>query len=321
MAEGASYLRISFAGMVTMSFVQMTSSIMQASGDTVNPMIMAVIYRVLHIALCPFLVFGLWIFPRMGVNGAALTAIISQTVGMSIGFWFLVSGRSRLKLNFRGFHFDRPLTWRMVRVGLPAAITSAQMSLANLVMIIFISPFGTLAVAGHTIQQRIEMVLLMPGFGLGQASGVLAGQNLGARRPQRAEKSGWMASFLVAGFLMVVSAGLWFAAPWVVRIFNSEAGVVEIATSFIHIAIAGYLFLGFAAVLSECLNGVGDTVIPMTAMLVSMYGLQVPLAIFLPRWTGLGVLAVRWAMVAAMATRAVTYIIYFKAGRWKRREV
>lgn len=166
-AEGAPYLRINFIGMATMSFVQMTTSIMQASGDTVNPMSMAVIYRALHIALCPFLVFGLWIFPRMGVNGAAFTAIISQTVGMSAGFWFLVSGRSRLKLNFRGFRFDRVLTWRMVRVGLPAALTSAQMSIANLVMIIFMSPFGTLAVAGHTIQQRIEMALLMPGFSLG----------------------------------------------------------------------------------------------------------------------------------------------------------
>jgi putative MATE family efflux protein len=320
-AEGAPYLRISFIGMVTMSFVQMTSSIMQASGDTVNPMVMAVIYRTFHIAVCPFLVFGLWIFPKLGVNGAALTAVMSQALGLTIGLWFLVSGRSRLKLNFRGFRFDRELTWRIVRIGLPAAITGAERSLVNLVMMLFISPFGTFAVAAHTIQQRVEMILIMPGFGFGQASGVLAGQNLGAHRPERAEKSGWMGSFLVAAFMIISSTGLWFSAPWVVRIFNSETGVVEMASSFIRIATAGYLFIGFAAVLSECLNGVGDTIVPMTASLITMYGVQVPLAIFLPRWTGLGVLGVRWAMVAALALRTTAYIIYFKAGRWKRKVV
>jgi Na+-driven multidrug efflux pump len=85
----------------------------------------------------------------------------------------------------------------------------------------------------------------------------------------------------------------------------------------LRIAAAGNLFMAFAAVLADCLNGVGDTMIPMVASLVTMWLIQIPLAYFLPRWTEIGVYGVRWAMVAALAGRAFTYIIYFRAGKWK----
>ena len=87
------------------------------------------------------------------------------------------------------------------------------------------------------------------------------------------------------------------------------------------IAAVGFLFMGFAANLAECLNGVGDTMVPMVAGLATMWLLQVPLAYFLPKWTDLGVYGVRWAMVISLAGRAFTYIIYFKVGRWKRKKV
>jgi putative MATE family efflux protein len=76
--QGAPYLRIQFVGMVTMSFRRMTEATMQASGDSIKPMLIAIFYRMFHIVLCPFLVFGWWIFPRLGVSGAALTNVFSQ---------------------------------------------------------------------------------------------------------------------------------------------------------------------------------------------------------------------------------------------------
>jgi putative MATE family efflux protein len=71
--ESANYLRIQFIGMTAMSFRMMAESIMQASGDALTPMKIAVAFRLLHVVLSPLLIFGLWIFPKMGVNGAALT--------------------------------------------------------------------------------------------------------------------------------------------------------------------------------------------------------------------------------------------------------
>jgi putative MATE family efflux protein len=319
--QGAAYLRIQFLGMVAMVFVMMSSSTMQASGDTMTPMKISLVYRVIHVVICPFLVFGWWIFPRMGVSGAALTTVISQSLGGVIGLWILFSGRTRVRLNFRGFRFDSNIVWRIVKIGLPASINSMERSVVGLVMMWFIAPFGTLAVAAHTIMTRIEMVVLMPGIGFGQAAGVLAGQNMGANQPEAAEKSGWLGAGLVEAFMVVSAGAIFLWSPNIVHLFNSEAGVVEIGSTFMMIAAVGYFFMGFAAVLSESLNGVGDTVTPMAAGLITMWGIQVPLAYFLPRWTDLGVYGIRWAMVISLAMRALTYIIYFKAGRWKRKRI
>jgi putative MATE family efflux protein len=316
--QGTPYLRIQFIGMVAMGLVMMGSSTMQASGDTINPMKISVIYRILHVVLCPFLVFGWWIFPKMGVSGAAMTSVVSQTLGGAIGLWFLFSGRTRLRLTFKGFRFDTKLLWRIVKIGIPASINGMERSVVSLVMMWFIKPYGTLAIAAHTIMTRVEMVVLMPGMGFGQASGVLAGQNMGANHPERAEKSGWLGVAMFEVFMVLSAVVIFLWAPGIVRIFNSEAGVVEIGSAFMKIAAVGYFFMGFAAVLADCLNGVGDTVIPMATSLITMWAVQVPLAYFLPNWTGLGVIAVRWAMAAALAMRAITYAIYFRAGRWKR---
>lgn len=335
--EGAAYLRIQFIGMVAMGLVMMTTSTMQATGDTINPMRISIFYRIIHIVLCPFVIFGAafaptvfpnignfsgwWPFPSMGVSGAALTGVVSQTLGGVIGLWYLFSGHTRLRLSLRNFHFDTSLIWRLVKIGLPAAVNGMERSVVGLVMMTFITPFGTPAVAAHTIMSRVEMFVMMPGMGFGMAAGVLAGQNMGANQPARAEKGGWLGVGLTEGVMLICSAAMAIWAPQLVRIFNSEPEVVEIGTTFLRIAAAGFIFMGFAAVLADCLNGVGDTMIPMIAGLVSMWLIQLPLAYFLPKWTELGVFGVRWAMVAALGARAITYVIYFKAGRWKHKKI
>jgi putative MATE family efflux protein len=308
-----------------MGLVMMTSSTMQATGDTMNPMRISIVYRILHVALCPFLVFGWWIFPKMGVSGAAMTGVISQTLGGAIGLWYLFSGRTRLRLSFKGFRFNTGLIWRLIKIGLPAAVNGMERSVVGLVMMTFITPFGTPAIAAHTIMTRVEMLVMMPGMGFGQSAGVLAGQNMGANQPARAEKSGWLGVALTEGTMLVCSAAMAIWAPQLVQLFNSEPKIVEIGSTFLRIAAVGFIFMGFAAVLADCLNGVGDTMIPMIAGLASMWAIQVPLAYFLPKWNlfgiELGVFGVRWAMVAALSARAISYVIYFRAGRWKRLKI
>jgi len=320
-SEGASYMRVQFIGMAAISFLLVAEGIMMASGDAVTPMRIVILTEIFHVILCPFFVFGWWIFPRMGVSGAALTSVFSLSLGTIISFWILFTGRTRIKLTMKNFRIDGGVIWRMIKIGIPASINGMQRSFVNVVMMYFIVPFGTLAVAAHTVGQRVEMVILMVSFGFGQAAGVLAGQNLGAKQPERAEKTGWLASGLVTGLMMISAIISLIWAENIVRIFNAEPGLVEIASTFLRIAAVGYLVLGVAAVLTDCLNGVGDTMVPMLASLITMWSTQVPMAYFLPKYTGIGVYGVRWAMVTALAMRAITYIIYFKLGRWKRKEV
>lgn len=320
-AEGAAYLRINFIGVVTMCFRAMTEATMQASGDSVRPMWVAVFFRLFHLALCPFLVFGWWLFPRMGVTGAAMTNVFSQGIGATLGLWFLFSGRTRLQLTLRNFRIDPGIIWRLVKLALPASIGSMERTLGNLILMWFMTPFGTIAVAGHTLNQRMEMFLVVPGMGFGQAAGVLAGQNLGAKQPERAERTGWLAAGLLSGVMLIISLAILLWAENIVRIFSTEPELVELASTFIRIAIAGYIVMGLTAALRQCINGAGDTLVPMVVMLLNMWLVQVPLAFFLPRFTSLGVYGVRWAIVAGMASEAIVYTIYFRLGRWKHKVV
>jgi len=320
-AEGAAYMRILFVGMIAMSLRMMAEGIMQASGDTLSPMKITIGYRIFHIALCPFLVFGLWIFPQLGVRGAAITNVVSQSIGTIICLWVLFSGRTRIKLNMKNFRIDPNMIWRIFRIGFPALVSGIQRTFSNFFLMYLVVPFGTIAVAAHTINQRVEMVIMMPAMAFGMASGVLAGQNLGANKPERAEKSAWLAVGMVEVWAVIASIVILFAAENVVRIFNSEPDMVEMAARFLIIAVAGYIVLGFQAGTMNALSGAGDTVPPMIASILTVWLVTLPLAYFLPKYTSLGVYGIRWAMVAGMVVPSVALTIYFKLGRWKRKKV
>jgi Na+-driven multidrug efflux pump len=119
--------------------------------------------------------------------------------------------------------------------------------------------------------------------------------------------------------MVVVALLVWFQAESVVHLFNKENDLVQVASSFLRIQIIDYLMFGLVVVLAYCLNGAGDTMIPMLGILGTMWLIQVPLAYFIPKWTELGVYGVRWAGVIAIVVRAGIYATYFKMGRWKRR--
>jgi putative MATE family efflux protein len=319
--EGVAYMRVVFLGAAAMSFRMMTESVMQASGDAQTPMRIAVFFRLFHIALCPFLIFGWWIFPRFGVSGAALTNVISQSLGLLLGLWILFSGRSRLRLTMRNFRIDLGIIWRIVKIGFPALVSGIQRTLSYFFVMLFMAPFGTLAIAAHTINQRIEMTLFMPGMAFGMASGVLVGQNLGAQQPERAERSAWMAVGLVEALMITCSVAILLAAEYIVRIFNADPELVTIASTFMRIAVAGYVVLGLMTVSMMSLSGAGDTMPTMIISMATVWFVTLPLAYFLPRITDLGMYGVRWGMASGMIFSALAYVSYFRLGRWKRKKV
>jgi putative MATE family efflux protein len=320
-AEGAAYMRIQLVGIVTMGAVTAGQSIMNASGDTRTPMKISVSFRLLHMALAPCLILGLWEFPKLGVQGAALSNVVSQAVGGGLAMWVLFSGRTRLRVTLKRFRFDRDIIWRTVKIGFPASITQVERTFSELVLVRFIVPFGTFAVAAHSVAQRIDMFMQMFCGSIGSSSGVLAGQALGAKQPQRASRTGWLAAGLATGFTVLCAVAIWFWAEHLIGIFSSEGQLVDIASTFLRIQITGYVFWGMVVALSMCLNGVGDTVVPMITNLATMWGFSLTLAYILSQHTSLGVYGIRWAMVVGIVLRAVIYGVYFKAGRWQRKQV
>jgi len=224
-------------------------------------------------------------------------------------------------LTMKNFRFDWKMIWRITKIGIPASLMGTERASANLLLMWFIVPFGTAAVAAHSLLERIDNFIRMPAMGMGNAAGVLAAQNLGAKQPERAEKTAWLAVTIFTGVMFFISLVVWFWPQYVVGIFNTEPELVEIAVIFLKIQIVHFMVSGVTLVLMSCLNGVGDTWAPTLNTLVTLWGVQMPLAFFLSRYTPLEVAGVRWAMVIAVVVRAAVYVVYFRTGRWKQKEV
>jgi len=316
------YIRILFVAAVFMIVRHTNEAIMEASGDTRTPMKIAALSTLLHVIFCPSLAYGWWFFPRLEISGAAWAGVIAQGVAASLGLWVLLTGRSRLQLNFRNFKLDLNMIWRIFKIGIPASTTTTQRALADLILMRFVVGFGTLAVAAQTLLSRMVGNLIhMPITAWGMGAGVLAGQNMGAGRPNRAQRTAWLGVALCSALTLIVSIIMWFWAEDITRIFTPEAEVIAIAAAFLRIEIVSLLVIGLAIVLSQCLNGVGDTLPVMLVNLVTMWGMVVPLAYFLPQAGNLGVYGVRWAMVAGVVCRSIFYTVYFLSGRWKRKKI
>ncbi len=315
--QGANYLRVWAFAWIPMSLYTMNFSIMQASGDTVSPMRIIILTRGLHVLLAPVLIFGWWIFPRLGVSGAALTSVITLSLAMTLTFMTLTNRRSRLKLTLRRFRVDFSGIKRILAIGTPASIMGAQRSLSNLVLAWFMVPFGSAAVAAHSLIGRVDMILGMVTTGVGIGSGIIIGQYLGANQSEKAGKSGWLAVGLGTSIMLILSSVLFIWAERIVGLLTSAPDLVSLASVFLRIAAVGYLVQSFSGVLQGSISGAGDTMPPMFFSIAMTWLVQVPLTFFLTRSTEFGVYGVRWAMIASVVVGAIVFVIYYGSGRWK----
>jgi putative MATE family efflux protein len=320
-AEAVAYMRIMLIGWVSIEIMVMSLYAIQAAGDTITPMKIEFCLRAVHLALCPFLVLGLWIFPRLGVSGAAISNVVAQVLGMTLVLWVLFRGHTRLRPSLRDLRLNTNIIWRILKISIPALVMSLQRSFGNLILTWLIIPFGTLAVAAHSLASRIELFVLIPGMALSAGAGVLVGQNLGAGHPERAERSTWHALGLVEAFMATCSIAFLLWAESVMSIFTTDPNLVELGSIFLRIATAGYLIMAFIAVLQSCIAGAGDTIPTMIVSIAMIWLVQLPLAYLLPRVTDLGVYGLRWAIVAGTFCGTIAYVTYFRLGRWKTKKV
>jgi putative MATE family efflux protein len=273
--------------------------------------------RVLHIGLSPAFVFGWWIFPEWGLMGAAAANTIAQSVGVVMNFRALFTGSSRLHLTLKGYKPDFPLLWRLVKTGTPASVTAGERALAQLVLIGLVAPYGATTLAAFSLTRRIEMLSHVGAGGIGQSTGTMVGQNLGAGKPDRARKSVYWGIIFV-NISTFVAVALMMAFPrQFLSFFNDDPELLDVAVKWLQIQAIGYLVMSTGLVFQHAYNTAGDTMVPMIVTLISIWGVQQPLAWVLPD-LGLGQYGIAWAVVAAFVVRLAIYIPYFFTNRWAR---
>lgn len=318
--ETGMYMRVQFVGMAAMSYRMMTAAALQASGDVVTPLKATTVARVIHIILTPFLMFGWWWFPDLGLAGAALGNVLAQLVGFGMNMYALSHGRSRLHISLRAYHVDLNLCWRMLRLGAPASVGGVERAAAQLALLRFVTPFGDVATAAFALTRRLEMFGNFGGVGMGQGAGILAGQNLGAGKPERARQALVWAQVYMFGVNSVVGIVLFAFPALFITLFTSEPEVVGLASTWLRIQVIAGVFMVQAMVFQQAYNVVGDTMATMVVTLVAMWGVEIPLAWFLSN-SHFGILGIAYAVVFGMAARWLIFFAYFFPGRWLRVKV
>jgi putative MATE family efflux protein len=317
LAMGAGFTRIMLGGCATIVLLFMINAAFRGAGDAAITLRTLWLSNGINILLGPVLVFGLGPAPRLGVNGAAIATNIGRGIGVLYQVWMLRRGGGRLVIRKEHLTVDSETLRTIFRIARSGVVQSLIGMTSWIGLVRILAVFGSTALAGYTIAMRVVMFMLLPSWGLGNAAATLVGQNLGAGNAARAEQAVWRAALYNCVFLGSIGLLLVPLGPHVVRLFTSDAAVVEQGGRCLRIVAAGFAFYAYAMVVSQAFNGAGDTRTPTWINLGCFWLGELPLALLLSRTFDLGPTGVYAAITLAFSSMAVVSVVLFRRGGWK----
>ncbi|OIO73173.1 MAG: hypothetical protein AUJ85_08880 [Elusimicrobia bacterium CG1_02_37_114] len=318
---GSIYLKILFAGIFTMFLMFIGQSIFQGTGDTLTPMKIGVLSAVLNIILDPIMIFGLFGFPRLEAPGAALATVVSRGVGGIIMLTVLLRGRHSIHINLKKLKFDFDILKRIFLIGFPGSAQMLLRSFSGIVLIKIAALFGTAAIAVYGLGGRLFHLFLLPGFGFGAAASTMVGQNLGAGKPDRANESAWTSSRYYLIYLIVLGTIVFAFSEKIVTVFNNEPEIIRLGAEYFRYIAVGSLFLSIGVVLSNALQGAGDTIYPMIITGVSLYVVQIPVAYLLAGVLGWKETGIWVVLPIGSIVNASMMAYWFMQKKWQEKKV
>jgi MATE family, multidrug efflux pump len=317
----SSFTRVMLGGNVVILLLFLINAIFRGSGDPSIAMRTLWFANAINLLLDPCFIFGLGPFPKLGVLGAAVSTTCGRGIGVLLQFWILSRGKGRVVIRREHIALDPAAMWRLAKIS-ANGVLQAMIGTASWIGIVrLLTSFGSAIVAGYTIGIRIIVFAILPSWGLSNAAATMVGQNLGAKKPDRAERSVYVA----AGYNMIFlgSVGVAFAvfARELIRLFTSDPAVLPVGTECLRIISYGFLFYAVGMVMTQAFNGAGDTWTPTRINFFIFWLFEIPLAWFLSRRTALGPRGVFAAIAIAFSTLAVVSLLVFRRGRWKEKKV
>jgi putative MATE family efflux protein len=319
--QGVGFTSVLLGGSVTIIYLFLLNAAFRGAGDATVALRSLWLANGINIILDPCLIFGLGPFPEMGVTGAAVATTIGRGTGIVYQLWYLMDGRGRIEFHFRYLKFDLSLTLRMVRISM-GGISQLLISTASWIGVMrIVSIYGSNAIAAYTIALRMMEFIFLPAWGLGNAASTLVGQNLGANKPDRAEKTVWRAAKYNAIFMTFTGVFLIVFARAITGLFTDEPEVLRWGTACMQILGLGFPMYAVGMVIVQSMNGAGDTTTPAILNVICFWILQIPLAFWLATQTSLGPNGAFIAIVIAESLLTVLAVIMFRKGTWKHQTV
>jgi putative MATE family efflux protein len=316
-AVGGGYMVVIFAGNVVIMLLFLINAIFRGAGDAAIAMRVLWLANIINLLLDPCFIFGLGPFPKLGVMGAAVSTTCGRGTAVLVQLVTLARGRGRIAIRREHLKIEPAAMWRLFRISANGIVQAAIGTASWIGLVRIISAFGSDALAGYTIGIRIIVFAILPSWGLSNAGATLVGQNLGARKPDRAEKSVRIAGLY--NMIFLGSIGLLFVllAEPIVRLFTSDPAILPIGASCLRTVSYGFLFYAWGMVITQAFNGAGDTFTPTLINLFCFWLWEIPIAYLLSRYTALGVRGAFFAITIAFSTLAVVSFLIFRRGRWK----
>lgn len=319
--EGVGYTRIMFAGNFTIVFLFVMNAIFRGAGDAMLAMKALWLANAINIVLDPLLIFGVGPFPELGVEGAAYATNIGRGVGVAYAASILIGRRGRIQIALQQLRIRVSVIATLLRIS-AGGVAQYLIATASYVFLVqIIAGFGSTQLAGYVIAIRVVMFTILPAWGLSNAAATLAGQNLGAGKPDRAEEAVWSIAYYCAGYMTLVGIVCWVWAEAIIGFFTAEPEAIASGMLSLRILSLGYIPFGFGLAVIQAFNGAGDTLTPTLINVLAFWVVQVPLAYTLALFAGWGSEGVYWAIFASDLLTGIVGCWAFSRGSWKLREV
>lgn len=311
-ADGTTFACIYLGSAPAITFLFLINGIFRGVGNAAMAMKSLWIASLLNIVLCPVFIH------YYGLKGAAIATATGRSIGVLYQCYYLFKGSNSLKIFKHHFKVDWEIIRSIFAIGSPAAGQFIIASGSWIVLTHLVAETdGTSASAGYVIAMRNIVFFILPAWGLSNAAAALVGQNLGAGKPERAEQSVLLTAKYSAIFTAFVAALFILLPEPIVRIFTAEEAVIGYATQALRIIGAGFIFYGVGMVLTQALNGAGDSRIPTIINLICFWAIQIPLAYLLVKGLDMRSIGAFIAIPISETFIAILGYIYFKRGKWK----
>jgi putative MATE family efflux protein len=312
-ALGRDYLRIYLLGAPLIYGYFAVDAGFRAAGDTRTPFVLLLVSTLCTLILDPVLILGLGGAPRLGIDGAAIALLLTRG-GAFVAGVVLLNRRGLMRVR----RVTRANVMSIARVGFPTALTGIMFSLIYVALTRTTTQFGTPALAALGLGHRVESWLYTIGVGFGAAAAAIVGQNLGAGRPDRAERAGWITLGYATGPAFLAAIAVLVIPAQLAGLFTTDPAVIDVAARYLRIGAIANLTVCAEIVLEGALGGAGHTVPPMLTS-TSLTILRIPLAWWAAdRW---GVDGIWWTISLTAAARGLAMVALWRAGGWKHKSV
>jgi len=320
-ASGSRFMAVMLGGNVVIVLLFLINAIFRGAGDATVAMRVLWFANAVNLVLDPCLIFGLGPFPRLGVTGAAVATTTGRGLAVLLQVATLARGTGRIAIRREHLALDPRTMLALLKLSGAAIVQSLVATASWIGLVRILAGFGSAALAGYTIAIRIVVFAILPAWGMSNAAATLVGQNLGAGRPERAERSVALAGLYNMAFLGAVGLSFVVLARPLVALFSTDPAVLPVGALGLRVIAAGFPFFAWGLVLSGALNGAGDTWTPTVVNLLVFWLLEIPLAWLLAARAGFGPKGVFLAVALGFAAYAALGALFFRRGKWKERKV